>query len=66
MYENDGRFDTADFEIYMSEICYQMDLPTPLTIFAHIRDFVEFNHHIYRPSDFVEAVDFDGLDIENC
>jgi hypothetical protein len=66
MYKNDGIFLPEDFQIYMTDICYVLNLPSPLVINAYIRDFCEFNHMRFKPSDFVEKIDFDAFVVERC
>jgi hypothetical protein len=55
----------ADFFEYVREICHAMDLPTPLILKTHLFNFAKFNYVRFLPSDFVEAVDFDYLIVEN-
>jgi len=66
MYERVGKFDAKEFHSYLNDICYYFDIPTPVIIPMYINNFAEFNHHKFRPSDFLEYVDFDELEIENC
>ena len=50
---------------YMAEICSALDVPTPVVVKAHIFNFAKCNHVKVLPRDFVEAVPFDHLFIEN-
>ena len=49
----------------MREICYQLDLPTPLVLGKHIRSLGEFNTVKFKRDEFVEKVGFDFLLVEN-
>ena len=50
---------------YLTEICYALDIPTPLVLKTHILNFAKFNHVKFIKSDFVEKVNFDYLFLEN-
>ena len=47
------------------EICYEMDIPTPVVLKSHRHNFSQFNTTRFRASDFVESVDFETLVLEN-
>ncbi len=57
-------FDVNKLLDYLTDICFSLDLPRPMLIEKHYRDFKNFNHTIFKASDFVEPVDFDKLWIE--
>lgn len=48
----------------IGEICHEMDLSRPIILEKHIADFNKFSHANFNPTDFVEQVMFDGLEIE--
>ena len=58
-------FEWADFSGYLTEGLYKLDEPTPVVIKNHILDFAKFHVVRFRPSDFVESVDFDYMWVEN-
>ena len=58
-------FEWADFSDYLTEGHYKLDEPTPVVIKNHILDFAKFHVVRFRPSDFVESVDFDYMWVEN-
>ena len=53
------------FQQYLMEICYEMDIPTPVVLKSHRHNFSQFNTPRFRASDFVESVDFETLVLEN-
>lgn len=55
----------AAFYGYVAEICHAMDLSTPVITKTHLFNFAKFNFVRFLKSDFIEAVDFDYLMIEN-
>ncbi|MBQ7373231.1 MAG: hypothetical protein IJW64_01540 [Clostridia bacterium] len=63
--EKDEPFDYASFADYLTEGLFPLDEPTPVVIKNHLFDFAKFNVVRFRPSDFVESVDFDYMWVEN-
>lgn len=61
----DKKFDPRLLFDYLSEICHELDIPTPVILITHERHFDEFNVVRFRAADFVEAIDFDVLILEN-
>lgn len=41
-----------------------LDLPVPMWLLKHEREFDQFRHTAFLPDHFVEAVDFERLEIE--
>lgn len=64
MYEIKGFFDLKKLLDYLTDICQGFDIPRPLVLNKHFRQFHNFNHTIFKPEDFVESVDFDHFTIE--
>lgn len=56
----------TDFETALREICYSLDIPTPVVLNRHSRRYSDFNFTRFLPDDFVEDVIFDALNIENA
>lgn len=66
MYKGEDKYDTELFSKYLVEICEQLDIPTPVVLKSHTRNFDTFNVTRFLPSDFVEQVNFDAFTIEYC
>lgn len=66
IYKGEAQFNLAQFNKYLSEICEQMDIPTPILLKSHIKNFDSFNFTRFSSSDFVENVAFDFLTLEYC
>ena len=64
-YEREERLTYSRFFDYLSEICQQLDVPTPVLLKTHIFNFAKFNHVNFLPRDFVEQFDYDRLVLEN-
>jgi len=55
----------GDFVSCMHTLCGELDIPTPIILTKHITHYVQFTNCHFLPGDFVEAVNFDKLVIEN-
>ena len=66
IYESIDNYSRDEFLEHISEICYRLNIPTPVLINAHFEAYENFNHIKMLPRDFVESVDFDKLEIENA
>jgi len=60
------KFSTAYFFDYISSICHELDIPTPVILKIHANHFEQFNIVRFKPSDFVESIDFDMFVLENA
>lgn len=65
VYQSDEKYNASELYEYMREICYRLDLPTPLVLGKHIRSLEEFNTVKFKRDEFIEKVDFDFLLAEN-
>ena len=65
VYEKQERLTYSRFFDYLSDICHELDIPTPVLLKTHIFNFAKFNHVEFIPRDFVESLDYDQLFLEN-
>ena len=65
VYEKQERLTYSRFFDYLSDICHELDIPTPVLLKTHIFNFARFNHVKFIPRDFVESLDYDQLFLEN-
>ena len=61
----EGRYDEDRFDEYVRLACHETDIPTPVVLSSHANSFTRYNIARFRPSDFVEHVDFDEMTLEN-
>ena len=54
--------ETAEYAL--TEVCKRMDLPNPMWLEKHEREFQEFRHTGFLPEHFIEEVSFDRMEIE--
>lgn len=66
VYRNAEKFDEDEFLRYLTDICYDLDIPTPVILKSHLQNFKLYNIAKFRPEDFVESVSFDLLQLENA
>ncbi len=65
LYEREGKLVWSELHEYLTEIAYELDIPTPVILKSHIFNLAKFNHVRFLKSDFVEKLDFDYLLLEN-
>lgn len=66
LYHSADKFDGKEFLYYLTDICHEMDIPTPVLLKSHVKNYALFNIAKFRKSDFVESVPFDNLVLENA
>ncbi len=64
LYQVQGVFDLSKLTHYLTDICLSFDIPRPIILNKHYRQFNNFNYTFFKPDDFVESVDFDKFIIE--
>ncbi|MBE5735727.1 MAG: hypothetical protein E7361_04745 [Clostridiales bacterium] len=65
VFELDEDFQISEFEHYVADICYNLDIPNPITLVKHVKNFMLFNSTTYLKDDFVEKIFFDKLELVN-
>lgn len=65
VYENPEKLTYSRFFVYLSDICHELDVPTPVLLKTHIFNFAKFNHVRFGGRDFVEPLGYDQLFLEN-
>lgn len=66
MLEKFTSIDYSDFYEYLTEICENLDIPTPVLIKTHLFNYAKYNVVRFKKDDFVESIDFDKLVLENA
>ena len=64
-YESIDNFTEDTFYLHIAEICHKLDIPSPIVLPMHIKQFTHYNNTTFKVSDFVESIYFDKLVIEN-
>jgi hypothetical protein len=64
VYENPEKLTYSHFFDYLTDICHELDIPTPVLTKTHIFNFAKFNHVKFMQRDFVETLDYDHLMLE--
>lgn len=65
VYEREAAMDYSEFFEILSEICYKIDVPTPVLIKHHIFNYAKYNFVTFTATDFVEHFAYDKLVLEN-
>lgn len=66
IYETIENYSRDTFFDHLSEICYLLNIPTPVILDNHYHSFENFNNTKFSPNDFIESVNFDYLVLENA
>ncbi|MGI6169359.1 MAG: hypothetical protein ACOYI4_06580 [Christensenellales bacterium] len=53
------------FHDCLSELCRLFDIEKPVVLRKHEMEFENFGRTVFRPSDFIESVNFSRLEVEN-
>ncbi len=53
-----------DAQDALTELCHEFDIPRPLWLNKHVREFEEFRRTQFLPEHFMEEVPFQRLEIE--
>ena len=56
----------SNYELWLRDICHELDTPNPVLLNQHYKNFVNFHNTKFRQDDFVETLDCDMLVIEDC
>ena len=66
IYESIDNFEEDKLHKHLERICHELDIPTPVILKSHIKNYVDFNNSVFLPRDFVESIDFEKFIIENA
>ena len=66
IYETIENYSRESLFDHLSEICYQLNIPTPVLLDTHYYSYENFNNIKFLASDFVESINFDYLMLENA
>ncbi len=58
MRSNTASLTRTNYEVFLAELCNELDISTPVSLASHYMQIVRFNHAKYFPRDFVEPVNF--------
>lgn len=64
-YEREGKFTYSDFWKYVSDVCEELDIATPIVLKTHIFNYAKFRTVKFLPRDFTEKPDFDKLIVDD-
>ena len=66
IYESIDNFEEDKLYLHLERICHELDIPTPVILKSHIKNYVDFNNSVFLARDFVESIDFEKFIIENA
>lgn len=65
IYTSEKKYNRKDFFEHLVEICYELNIATPILNKHHFDTFEEFRSMTFLPRDFVEETNFDKMIIED-
>lgn len=64
VFECSDDFEIDNFTDYVNSICYELDIPNPVILIKHIKNFILFNYTTFFEEDFVEKINFEKMVLE--
>ena len=64
VFECSDDFEIDNFNDYVNSICYELDMPNPVILIKHIKNFILFNYTTFFQEDFIEKVFFEKFVLE--
>ena len=58
------RFLPSEITQTMQQLCYELDIPTPIILVKHMSAFEKYHLATFTPEDFVEQVSFEKMVIQ--
>ncbi|MCI9291470.1 MAG: hypothetical protein HFE32_06725 [Clostridia bacterium] len=66
LYSSPLKLSKDNYELWLRDICHILDVPNPVLLDHHFKNFVNFHNTKFRQDDFVETLDYDIFIIEDC
>lgn len=66
IYKSDLPLTYENFNIYLTELCNLLDIPTPVVLKYHYFNYFRYHNAVFKQEDFIQSLDYDQLRIENC
>lgn len=66
IFQSDEDISYFNYQMWVREICLQLDIPSPVIIPFHYKNFVKFHNTRFKQSDFIESLDYDQFILEDC
>lgn len=64
-YESIDTYSDETFYLHVSELCHKLDIPSPIVLKTHIKQFNTYGNTTFILRDWVENINFDKLVVEN-
>ena len=66
LYSSPPKLSKDNYELWLRDICHILDVPNPVLLDHHFKNFVNFHNTKFRQDDFVETLDYDIFIVEDC
>lgn len=65
LYSSSLKLSKDNYELWLRDICHILDVPNPVLLDHHFKNFVNFHNTKFRQDDFVETLDYDIFIVED-
>ncbi len=66
LYRSALKLTKDNYELWLRDICHELDIPNPVILNHHFKNFINFHNTKFRQDDFVETLDYDMFIVEDC
>lgn len=66
LYRSALKLTKDNYELWLRDICHELDIPNPVILNHHFKNFIDFHNTKFRQDDFVETLDYDMFIVEDC
>lgn len=66
LYSSPLKLTKANYELWLRDICHALDIPNPVLLDHHYKNFVNFHNSKFKQDDFIESLDYDSFIVEDC
>ncbi len=66
LYRSSLKLTKDNYELWLRDICHELDIPNPVILNHHFKNFINFHNTKFRQDDFVETLDYDMFIVEDC
>jgi hypothetical protein len=66
IYESNLEMSYENYQKWLQDICNLLDIPNPVVIPYHYKNFVYFHNTLFKEDDFVQSLNYEKFRIEDC
>ncbi len=66
IYKSNLEMSYENYQKWLQDICNLLDIPNPVVIPYHYKNFVYFHNTLFKEDDFVQPLNYEKFRIEDC